>query len=184
MRLHGLTESAWMHKICMDAWNLHTCTDFAWTHRIFKDAALKLDKVVELVGGGSVINSAYHVQFTELTLDNRHVSALVHTLENWHLDGFSHILQIWCQMAGMQQLFYILYRTGARWQTGNSTCTYFKELELDGWQKENPPTYFTNLVIDGGHVAAFLHTLQNWRQMADRQEHLYILYRTRTRLLT
>ena len=49
----------------MDAQNLHGRTEFAWTHGICMDAARKLEIgnwiVVELVSGGSVINEAYPV---------------------------------------------------------------------------------------------------------------------------
>ena len=60
--LHGHTEFAWTHGICMDTQNLHGRMEFAWTHRIFIDSALKLDKVVELVSGGSAINGAYPIK--------------------------------------------------------------------------------------------------------------------------
>ena len=61
--LHGRTEFTWMYKIYMDAQNmldkrnLFGHTKFAWTQRISMDATLNLHGVVvELVGGGSVIN--------------------------------------------------------------------------------------------------------------------------------
>ena len=59
--LHERTEFAWTHGICMVAWNLHRCTEFVCMDRICMDAALKLNKVVEIVGGGSFINGAYPV---------------------------------------------------------------------------------------------------------------------------
>ena len=60
--LHRRMEFAWMHGICMDAQNLYGRTEFVWTHRICMDAPLNLHGgVMELVGGGSVINGANSV---------------------------------------------------------------------------------------------------------------------------
>ena len=44
----------------MDAQNLHGRTEIAWTHRICMDSPLNLHGCIdELVGGGSVIRGAY-----------------------------------------------------------------------------------------------------------------------------